>query len=148
MPGAPFTVAGTRERVSAAGMTPTAATRTFARRAEEVPIARQFIRDILVGHPASFDVELLTCELVTNAVQHATGAADVTVAASLLKKILPAKICAAAAPRSSRASTWPSVRISKSASRTAITPAAITKPTFPRTAVLFTSPPHPVPANT
>jgi anti-sigma regulatory factor (Ser/Thr protein kinase) len=80
MSGAPFTVAGTRERVSAAGMTPTSAARTFARRAEEVPIARQFIRDILAGHPASFDVELLTCELVTNAVQHATGAAGVTVA--------------------------------------------------------------------
>src|ERR1700683_2885692 len=80
MPGAPFTVAGTRGRVSAAGMTPTAATRTFARRAEEVPIARQFIRDILVGHPASFDVELLTCELVTTAVQHTTGAEDGTVA--------------------------------------------------------------------
>lgn len=80
MSGAPFTVAGTRERVSAAGMTPTAATRTFARRAEEVPIARQFIRDILADHPASFDAELLTCELVTNAVQHATGAVGVTVA--------------------------------------------------------------------
>ncbi len=80
MSGAPFTVAGTRERVSTAGMTPTAATRTFARRAEEVPVARQFIRDILADHPALFDAELLTCELVTNAVQHATGAADVTVA--------------------------------------------------------------------
>ena len=80
MSGAPFAVAGTRERVSAAGVTPTAATRTFARRAEEVPAARQFIRDVLADHPASFDAELLTCELVTNAVQHATGAADVTVA--------------------------------------------------------------------
>jgi anti-sigma regulatory factor (Ser/Thr protein kinase) len=80
MSGAPFTVAGTRERVSAAGVRPAAATRTFARRADEVPIARQFIRDILADHPALFDAELLTCELVTNAVQHATGAADVTVA--------------------------------------------------------------------
>ncbi|MGH3191564.1 MAG: ATP-binding protein, partial [Streptosporangiaceae bacterium] len=69
-----------RERVIAAGMTPMAASRTFARRAEEVPFARQFIRDILADHPASFDAELLTCELVTNAVQHATGAAGVTVA--------------------------------------------------------------------
>jgi two-component sensor histidine kinase len=34
----------------------------------------------LAGHPASRDAELLTCELVTNAVQHATDAAGVTVA--------------------------------------------------------------------
>jgi anti-sigma regulatory factor (Ser/Thr protein kinase) len=77
MPGAPFTVA-----VSAAGTAraPSAATtRTFARRAEEVPLARRFIRDALAGHPASRDAELLTCELVTNAVQHATDAVAVTV---------------------------------------------------------------------
>jgi anti-sigma regulatory factor (Ser/Thr protein kinase) len=77
MPGAPFTVA-----VSAAGTAraPSAATtRTFARRAEEVPIARRFVRDALAGHPASRDAELLACELVTNAVQHATDAVGVTV---------------------------------------------------------------------
>ena len=81
----PFTVPAPRGLPSAvdvpapAGPRP-AATRTFARRAEEVPVARRFIRDILAGHPASLDAELLTCELVTNAVQHATDAAGVTVA--------------------------------------------------------------------
>jgi serine/threonine-protein kinase RsbW len=58
---------------------PVAATRTFARRAEEVPAARQFVRDVLADHPACFDAELLTCELVTNVVRHATDAAGVTV---------------------------------------------------------------------
>ncbi|MDQ2812147.1 MAG: ATP-binding protein [Actinomycetota bacterium] len=43
-------------------------------------MARRFIRDALAGHPASLDAELLACELVTNAVQHATDAAGVTVA--------------------------------------------------------------------
>ena len=45
-----------------------------------MPAARRFVRDALDGHPASFDAELLTCELVTNAVQHATDAGSVTVA--------------------------------------------------------------------
>ena len=45
-----------------------------------MPTARRFIREALNGHPASFDAELLTCELVTNAVQHATDAGWVTVA--------------------------------------------------------------------
>jgi anti-sigma regulatory factor (Ser/Thr protein kinase) len=76
MPGAPFTVAGRPDLRDAAGA---AATRTFARRADEVPLARRFIRDALAGHPVSFDAELLTCELVTNAVQHAADAAEVTV---------------------------------------------------------------------
>ena len=80
MPGAPFIVAGTEGLPGRAFATPVAATRTFARRAEEVPVARRFVRDALAGHPASFDAELLTCELVTNAVQHATDAAGVTVA--------------------------------------------------------------------
>src|SRR6202453_5445058 len=79
MPGAPFTVADQQGPRTAVGATPAAATRTFARRAEEVPVARRFIRDALADHPASFDAELLTCELVTNAVQHATDAARVTV---------------------------------------------------------------------
>jgi anti-sigma regulatory factor (Ser/Thr protein kinase) len=77
MPGASFTVsapAGPRS------MAPGGATRTFARRAEEVPAARRFVRDVLAGYPGCSDAELLTCELVTNAVQHATGAARVTVA--------------------------------------------------------------------
>jgi anti-sigma regulatory factor (Ser/Thr protein kinase) len=76
MPGAPFTAAD--EQV--AGTAPAAATHSFARRAEEVPVARRFVRDALADHPASFDAELLTCELVTNAVQHAIDAAEVTVA--------------------------------------------------------------------
>lgn len=80
MPSAPFTVARTQRLPSTACAIPVAATRTFARHAEEVPVARRFIRDALAGHPASFDAELLACELVTNAVQHATDAARVTVA--------------------------------------------------------------------
>jgi anti-sigma regulatory factor (Ser/Thr protein kinase) len=43
-------------------------------------VARRFIRDALADHPSSLDAELLACELVTNAVQHATDAAGVTVA--------------------------------------------------------------------
>ena len=76
MPGASFTVsapAGPRS------MAPGGATRTFARRAEEVPAARRFVRDVLADHPSRGDAELLTCELVTNAVQHASDAARVTV---------------------------------------------------------------------
>ena len=80
MPGAPFTVADTHELRSVACATPATAGRTFGRRPEEVPAARRFIRDALDGHPAAFDAELLTCELVTNAVQHATDAGWVTVA--------------------------------------------------------------------
>ena len=80
MPGAPFTVAGALERQGVACATPAAVTRTFGRRPDEVPAARRFVREILDGHPASFDAELLTCELVTNAVQHAIDAGWVTVA--------------------------------------------------------------------
>ena len=98
MPGAPFTVADPQGLRGAAGAGPVArpasaagaasivgtapasATRRFARRAEEVPMARRFIRDELADHPSSLDAELLACELVTNAVQHATDAAGVTVA--------------------------------------------------------------------
>ncbi len=80
MPGAPFTVADTHELHSVARATPATAARTFGRRPEEVPVARRFIRDALDGHPAASDAELLTCELVTNAVQHATDAGWVTVA--------------------------------------------------------------------
>jgi serine/threonine-protein kinase RsbW len=58
----------------------TAATRTFGRCAEEVPAARRFVREVLADHPGRYDAELLTCELVTNAVQHAADAAQVTVA--------------------------------------------------------------------
>jgi anti-sigma regulatory factor (Ser/Thr protein kinase) len=79
MPGAPFTVADSRDLRSTACATPGATTRSFARRAGEVPLARRFVREALAGHPASCDAELLTCELVTNAVQHATDAAGVTV---------------------------------------------------------------------
>jgi serine/threonine-protein kinase RsbW len=77
MPGAPFTVA---DEQGVRGAVPAGASRAFARRAEEVPAARRFVRDILAGHPACVEAELLTCELVTNAVQHAAGAAGVTVA--------------------------------------------------------------------
>jgi anti-sigma regulatory factor (Ser/Thr protein kinase) len=86
MPGAPLTVAEQQGRGDVAGKGPAAAavaadaTRTFARRADEVPVARRFIRDTLADHPALLDAELLACELVTNAVQHATDAARVTVA--------------------------------------------------------------------
>jgi anti-sigma regulatory factor (Ser/Thr protein kinase) len=79
MPGAPFTVADSRDSLGTACSTP-AVTRTFARRAEEVAVARRFVRDALVGHPAASDAELLTSELMTNAVQHAADAVGVTVA--------------------------------------------------------------------
>ncbi len=85
MPGASFAVsapAGPRS------VTPAGATRTFARRAEEVPAARRFVRDVLADHPGCCDAELLTCELVTNAVQHATGAARVTVAVMRLGAVV------------------------------------------------------------
>jgi serine/threonine-protein kinase RsbW len=81
MPGASFTVTvppGPRSAIH--DTPPAAATRTFTRRPEEVPAARQFLRDVLAGHPACCDAELLMCELVTNAVQHAADAARVTVA--------------------------------------------------------------------
>jgi len=78
MPGAPITAIGTQRAThSGPGI---AQTRSFARRADEVPAARRFIRDTLAGHPGSMDAELLACELVTNAVQHATDAAAITVA--------------------------------------------------------------------
>ena len=79
MPGASFTVSAPPGLRSAIHSTPAAATRTFTPRAEEVPTARRFVRDVLADHPARGDAELLTCELVTNAVQHATDAARVTV---------------------------------------------------------------------
>jgi len=67
-------------QAAVAGPASASATRRFARRADEVPVARRFIRDALGDHPSSLDAELLACELVTNAVQHATDAAGVTVA--------------------------------------------------------------------
>ncbi len=79
MPSAPFTVADKQARREAACASPADATRTLARRADEVPVARGFIRDVLAGHPACSDAELLTCELVTNVVRHALDAAVVTV---------------------------------------------------------------------
>ena len=83
MPGASFTVSAPPGPWSPIYATPTAATRMFARRAPEVPAARRFVRDVLADHPACCDAELLTCELVTNAVQHATDAVRVTVAVML-----------------------------------------------------------------
>ena len=80
MPSAFLTVADTLELPSVDCATPATATRTFGRRPDEVPAARRFIRTALNGHPASFDAELLTCELVTNVVQHAADAGWVTVA--------------------------------------------------------------------
>jgi anti-sigma regulatory factor (Ser/Thr protein kinase) len=85
MPGAPITAIGTQWAAHPISITGTgtgigiAAERSFARRPEEVPSARRFIRDTLTDHPGSMDAELLTCELVTNAVQHATDAAGITV---------------------------------------------------------------------
>jgi anti-sigma regulatory factor (Ser/Thr protein kinase) len=76
MPAAPFKAASPQE---AFGARPTIGTRSFARRAEEVPAARRFVRATLAGHPAVDDAELLACELVTNSVQHATDAAVITV---------------------------------------------------------------------
>jgi anti-sigma regulatory factor (Ser/Thr protein kinase) len=80
MPGASFTVSAPPGPGSAIHATPAAATRTFGRATEEVPAARRFVRDVLADDPACYDAELLTCELVTNAVQHATDASRVTVA--------------------------------------------------------------------
>jgi anti-sigma regulatory factor (Ser/Thr protein kinase) len=80
MPGASPTVSAVPAPRSAVLATPAAASRTFARRAEEVPAARRFVRDTLADDPARDDAELLTCELVTNAVQHATDAVRLTVA--------------------------------------------------------------------
>ena len=64
------------------------ATRTFARRAEEVPVARRFVRDALADDPCCCDAELLACELVTNAVQHAADATRVTVAVMRLGAVV------------------------------------------------------------
>jgi anti-sigma regulatory factor (Ser/Thr protein kinase) len=58
---------------------PAAGKITFPRRPDEVPAARRFVRTALAGHPGSQDAELLACELITNAVQHAADAAEVTV---------------------------------------------------------------------
>lgn len=80
MPSAPLTVAAPLELSSPAGPARATATRTFGRCPDEVPAARRFLREALYGHPAAFDAELLTCELVTNAVQHAADAGRVTVA--------------------------------------------------------------------
>jgi serine/threonine-protein kinase RsbW len=85
MPGASLAVSAPAGPRSAA---PAGATRTFARRAEEVPAARRFVRDVLADHPSRCDAELLTCELVTNAVQHATDAARVTVAVMRLGTVV------------------------------------------------------------
>ena len=80
MASAPITVVEPPVLPSVQCAMPLTATRTFYRNPEEVPAARRFIRDALAGHPASYDAELLTCELVTNAVQHASDAERVTVA--------------------------------------------------------------------
>jgi anti-sigma regulatory factor (Ser/Thr protein kinase) len=82
MPSAPLTVADTLDLPGLACTVRTAATRTFGRRPDEVPAARQFIREALDGHPAALDAELLACELVTNTVQHAADADWVTIAVS------------------------------------------------------------------
>lgn|SRR5487761_116744 len=92
MPSAPITAIGTQwaphairvasAAVHAASGTAgpgTAETRSFDRRPDEVPSARRFIRETLADHPVSLDAELLTCELVTNAIQHAADAAAITV---------------------------------------------------------------------
>jgi hypothetical protein len=80
MPSAPLPVAAPLELPSPAGPARATAARTFGRCPDEVPAARRFLREALDGHPAAFDAELLTCELVTNAVQHAADAGWVTVA--------------------------------------------------------------------
>lgn len=58
-------------------------TRTFGRFPDQVPQARRFVRGVLANHPAAHDAELLACELVTNAVQHATDAAAISVSVLL-----------------------------------------------------------------
>jgi anti-sigma regulatory factor (Ser/Thr protein kinase) len=73
-------VASQPEARRPARVMPAVATRTFTRHAAEVPAARRFVRSTLAGHPASGEAELLACELVTNAVRHATDAVGVTVA--------------------------------------------------------------------
>jgi anti-sigma regulatory factor (Ser/Thr protein kinase) len=82
MPSVPLTVADTLDLPGLACTARTAATRTFSRRPDQVPTARRFIRDVLDGHPAAFDAELLACELVTNTVQHAADADWVTITVS------------------------------------------------------------------
>jgi len=77
MPGASFAVSAPAGPRSVA---PAGATRTFARRAEEVPAARRFVRDVLADHPSRCDAELLTCELVTNAVINADAPAGAPIA--------------------------------------------------------------------
>jgi len=79
MPGAPITAIGTQRAPSAIHFGSIAETRSFARRVEEVPEARRFVRKALGDHPGSMDAELLTCELVTNAVKHAADADAITV---------------------------------------------------------------------
>jgi anti-sigma regulatory factor (Ser/Thr protein kinase) len=83
MPAAPITAIGTQWAPSVRALTPAAVTatdtRSFTPRPEEVPVARRFVREALADHPAAMDAELLACELVTNAVQHARDAAAVTV---------------------------------------------------------------------
>ena len=85
MPAAPITVIDTQWARSDGAASPahaapgTSETRSFDPRPDEVPAARRFVRDCLNDHPCSMDAELLACELVTNAVQHATDAAAVTV---------------------------------------------------------------------
>jgi anti-sigma regulatory factor (Ser/Thr protein kinase) len=85
MPAAPISVIGTQWARPGGSPSPTHAargtseTRSFSPEVGQVPVARRFVRDCLDGHPASMDAELLACELVTNAVQHATDAAMVTV---------------------------------------------------------------------
>jgi anti-sigma regulatory factor (Ser/Thr protein kinase) len=65
---------------------------TFARHPSEVPAARRFVRGALTGHPAAADAELLTCELVTNALLHAADAAKVTVTVILRGAIVHAEV--------------------------------------------------------
>ncbi len=79
MAGAPITVAGTLGGPGVADPAPASAARTFGRRPEAVPAARRFVRESLAGQPTCSDAELLACELVTNAVQHAAGTGRVTV---------------------------------------------------------------------
>jgi anti-sigma regulatory factor (Ser/Thr protein kinase) len=89
MPAAPITAIGTQWapqqlRQTATSLPPSlpvspSVSLSFAPSASEVPAARRFVRDTLADHPASLDAELLACELVTNAVQHAQDAAEVTV---------------------------------------------------------------------
>ena len=82
MPGAPITALAAAPGMPGAPGVPAAATaetRSFDRRAEQVPSARRFIREKLADHPRSMDAELLACELITNAVRHAADAAAITV---------------------------------------------------------------------